>query len=112
MNDRRRTVDDSVRFAGEVLAACASHIREGRALSDWTPHQREALLAACFHHPHGEEIERKKAENLTWHLFRRSSLRPAQPVGDAGVVPERLHADLPGLVRLGSGRYLLRSLDP
>ena len=112
MDDRRRMVDDSVRLAGDVLAACASHVREGREMARWAPHEREALLAACFSHPQGDGIERRKAENLAWHLFRRSGFQPVQPVGDGGFLSERIRADLPGLVRLGAGRYLLRELDP
>ena len=110
MRHTRETVEGDIGSASRCLALCVEMIRDRHPIADWPEDARMALLSACFGAPDGD-IERRKAAALRWHLFRRSAFEAFRDVPADGHAAERLRADLPGLVGLGSGRFLLGDIE-
>lgn len=109
--DHKATVELRIAQQEAMLEKIVVNIEENLTWDDWpTPEQDVLLRALC---PVQENhIEAAKARNLAWHLFRGSVpgfQEPQSPVADD--LAERVRADLTGLVRLGAGRTLGKSMS-
>jgi len=76
--------------------------------NEWPDEDRDVLVLAVFP-PRGNSFEFAKSRTLLRHLFRGND--PDFDIDSVGPVSEveadRVRADLPGLVPLGCGAYLL-----
>jgi hypothetical protein len=107
MTDPAARVAHDLAEDGRCLGQIVDLISSRCPWQDWPEQSRADVLSACD--ARGlNPAERVKADALRWHLFRRHDVsQPGQEVPAAHRVVERVRSDLIGLVRLGSGRYLL-----
>lgn len=109
----RDDVERSLLRQADQLESVVTNILGRVPWDEWSGEDRQSLVQAL--NPHGRSaFEQAKARNLARHLFRgdtpvfRSEDTEQETANDPSA--ERLRADLPGLLPLGSGRYLLGQL--
>lgn len=92
-----------------VMAAIVSNIRAQTDWGIWSSECKNVLIAALLPVDQNRQ-EEIKAETLKWHLFRANLPHLDRPKIENEDLAERVRADVPGLVKLGAGRYLYRKL--
>lgn len=105
----RNDLENFIAHENEILEECVGLLNRRIPLSDWPYDVRVAFLLAL--QAEGEGGEAYKAFSTARHLrIDRQSLGYHVPKNSTAVqrrCSERIRADLSGLVKLGSGSYLL-----
>ena len=104
----REMVEQHLDEQAEMLSAIRNLIEDRVAFTEWSAWEQAALITALRPPEGASEFEAMKARNLARHLFRDDIDQTVtfDPECVRPDLADRVRADLSGLVRLGSGRYL------
>jgi hypothetical protein len=106
LEDPKSWAEERIALQAQCLRAVVSLIQNEVPLASW-PRQELSVLAGALRSDGLNDFEDRKARNLERHLFRgESPAIHAERLPEMGDLEERVRADLPSLVRLGSGRRL------
>lgn len=104
---KRRDLERFIVQENRILEECVDLINRRVPLSEWPPETRIAFLLALQPRQEGET---RKAFSMARHLRIDGHFDgldvPEAPSDLQCRCAERIRADLPGLIRLGAGRYL------